>query len=222
MKTIRAFAAIAALSIGLSASPQTNLPEFTKIKVFGRMEVSIKYGQPQSVTVKAGKTDNVTYKVVDGQLQISGEALTRQSNVVVTVGCPKLDAVELGGNAKCFNSGAITTNILHLEAGAGTELDLLIESDSVDLLVARGGFARLNGKARAVKLKTSSGGSYAADEMENSVLYAEMGGGIARTKTNDRIVADLAEKATLIYTGSPKIEAKEGSKGEIKPDDEEQ
>ena len=222
MKTIRAFAAIAALFIGLSASAQTNLPEFTKIKVFGRMEVSIKYGQPQSVTVKAGKTDNVTYKVVDGQLQISGEALTRQSNVVVTVGCPKLDAVELGGNAKCFNSGAITTNILHLEAGAGTELDLLIESDSVDLLVARGGFARLNGKARAVKLKTSSGGSYAADEMENSVLYAEMGGGIARTKTNDRIVADLAEKATLIYTGSPKIETKEGSKGEIKPDDEEQ
>lgn len=221
MKTIRAFAAIAALSIGLSASAQTNLPEFTKIKVFGRMEVSIKYGQPQSVTVKAGKTDNVTYKVVDGQLQINGEALTRQSNVVVTVGCPKLDAVELGGNAKCFNSGAITTNILHLEAGAGTELDLLIESDSVDLLVARGGFARLNGKARAVKLKTSSGGSYAADEMENSVLYAEMGGGIARTKTNDRIVADLAEKATLIYTGSPKIETKEGSKGEIKPDDEE-
>ncbi|MBR5642948.1 MAG: DUF2807 domain-containing protein [Salinivirgaceae bacterium] len=220
MKTIRAFAAIAALTIGLSASAQTNLPEFTKIKVFGRMDVSIKYGQPQSVTVKAGKTDNVTYKVVDGQLQINGEALTRQSNVVVTVGCPKLDAVELGGNAKCFNSGAITTNILHLEAGAGTELDLLIESDSVDLLVARGGFARLNGKARAVKLKTSSGGSYAADEMENSVLYAEMGGGIARTKTNDRIVADLAEKATLIYTGSPKIETKEGSKGEIKPDEE--
>jgi len=184
------------------------------------MEVSIKYGQPQSVTVKAGKTDNVTYKVVDGQLQISGEALTRQSNVVVTVGCPKLDAVELGGNAKCFNSGAITSDILHLEAGAGTELDLLIESDSVDLLVARGGFARLNGKARAVKLKTSSGGSYAADEMENSVFYAEMGGGIARTKTSDKIVADLAAKASLFYTGTPKIETKEGSKGEIKPDEE--
>ena len=220
MKTIRAFAAIAALSIGLSASAQTDLPEFTKIKVFGRMEVSIKYGQPQSVTVKAGKTDNVTYKVVDGQLQISGEALTRQSNVVVTVGCPKLDAVELGGNAKCFNSGAITTDILHLEAGAGTELDLLIESDSVDLLVARGGFARLNGKARAVKLKTSSGGSYAADEMENSVLYAEMGGGVARTKTNDLIVADIAAKASIFYIGSPKIEKKESSKGEIKPEEE--
>ena len=44
MKTIRAFAAIAALTSGLSASAQTDLPEFTKIKVFGRMEVSIKYG----------------------------------------------------------------------------------------------------------------------------------------------------------------------------------
>ena len=221
MKTIRAFAAIAALTIGLSASAQTDLPEFTKIKVFGRMEVSIKYGQPQSVTVKAGETDKVSYKVVDGQLQISGEALTRQSNVVVTVGCPKLDAVELGGNAKCINRGAITTNILHLEAGAGTELDLLVESDSVNVKVARGGFVRLNGKSRAVKLKTSSGGSYAADEMENSVFYAEMGGGVARTKTSDLIMADLAAKASLFYIGSPKIETKDGSKGEIKPEEEE-
>ena len=221
MKTIKAFAAIAALTIGLSASAQTDLPEFTKIKVFGRMEVSIKYGQPQSVTVKAGETDKVSYKVVDGQLQISGEALTRQSNVVVTVGCPKLDAVELGGNAKCINRGAITTDILHLEAGAGTELDLLVESDSVNVKVARGGFVRLNGKSRAVKLKTSSGGSYAADEMENSVFYAEMGGGVARTKTSDLIVADLAAKASLFYIGSPKIETKDGSKGEIKPEEEE-
>lgn len=185
------------------------------------MEVSIKYGQPQSVTVKAGETDKVSYKVVDGQLQISGEALTRQSNVVVTVGCPKLDAVELGGNAKCINRGAITTDILHLEAGAGTELDLLVESDSVNVKVARGGFVRLNGKSRAVKLKTSSGGSYAADEMENSVFYAEMGGGVARTKTSDLIVADLAAKASLFYIGSPKIETKDGSKGEIKPEEEE-
>ena len=220
MRAIKTLATVAALAAALSASAQTDLPEFTKIKAFGKMEVSIKYGQPQSVTVKAGKTDRVTYKVVDGQLQISGEALTRQSEVVVTVGCPKLDAIELGGNAKCINSGAITTDILHLEAGAGTELDLLIESDSVDLMVARGGFARLNGKARTVKLKTSSGGSYAAEELENSVFYAEMGGGIARTNTSDKIVANLAAKATLLYLGSPKIEKKDGSKGEIKRDEE--
>lgn len=217
---MKAVITILVLAFSLTAAAQTDLPEFNKIKVFGKMEVSVKYGQPQSVTVNAGKTDKVTYKVVDGQLRINAEAVTRQSNVVVTVGCPKLDAIELGGNAKCFTSGAIKTDTLHLEAGAGTELDLLVESDSVDVMVARGGFARLNGKARAVKLKTSSGGSYAADEMENSVFYAEMGGGIARTKTSDKIVANLAAKASLFYTGTPKIETKEGSKGEIKPDEE--
>ena len=220
MRTIRTFATIAALAATLSASAQTDLPEFTKIKVFGRMEVSIKYGQPQSVTVKAGKTDKVTYKVVDGQLQISGEALTRQSNVVVTVGCPKLDAIELGGNAKCINSGAITTPVLLLEAGAGTELDLLVESDSVDVMVARGGFARLNGKARAVRLKTSTGGSYASDEMDCEIFYADMKAGVARPKVSGKIVANIAEKASIFYTGSPVIEAKEGSKGEIKAEEE--
>ena len=220
MKLRKTITAIAALAFSLTAAAQTDLPEFTKIKVFGRMEVSVKYGQPQSVTVNAGKTDNVTYKVVDGQLRINAEAVTRQSNVVVTVGCPKLDAIELGGNAKCFTSGAIKADTLHLEAGAGSELDLLVECDSINVLVVRGGFVRLTGKSRVVQLKTSTGGSYAADELDCNIFYADMKAGIARPKVSDKIVADIAEKASIIYTGSPKIEKKESSKGEIKPEEE--
>lgn len=223
MKALATITTIAVLAFALPASVQTDIADFNSIKVYGKMEVSIKFGQEKSVTVKTDEQykKEISVEVVDGQLRIgAGSVIPRQTNVVVVVGCPKLDAVELGGGAKCFNSGAITTPVLKLEAGAGTELDLLVESDSVDVMVARGGFARLNGKARAVKLKTSSGGSYAADEMENSVFYAEMGGGIARTKTSDKIVADLAAKASLFYTGTPKIETKEGSKGEIKPDEE--
>ncbi|MBO7476764.1 MAG: DUF2807 domain-containing protein [Salinivirgaceae bacterium] len=223
MKALATITTIAALAFALPASAQTDIADFNSIKVYGKMEVSIKFGQEKSVTVKTDEQykKEISVEVVDGQLRIgAGSVIPRQTNVVVVVGCPKLDAVELGGGAKCFNSGAITTPVLKLEAGAGTELDLLVESDSVDVMVARGGFARLNGKARAVRLKTSSGGSYAADEMENSVFYAEMGGGIARTKTSDKIVADLAAKAELFYTGTSKIETKEGSKGEIKPDEE--
>ena len=223
MKALATIATIAALAFALPSSAQTDIADFNSIKVYGKMEVSIKFGQDKSVTVKTDEQykKDISVEVVDGQLRISaGSVIPRQTNVVVVVGCPKLDAVELGGGAKCFNSGAITTPVLKLEAGAGTELDLLVESDSVDVMVARGGFTRLNGKARAVRLKTSSGGSYAADEMENSVFYAEMGGGIARTKTSDKIVADLAAKAELFYTGSPEIVQKEGSKGEIKPDEE--
>ena len=224
MKAIRALTAFAALAFASQATAQTDLPEFNKIKVYGKMEVSIKYGQEQSVTVKTDDQfkSEVKCEVADGQLRISAGVIPRQTNVVVVVGCPKLKAIELGGGAKCINRGAISTDTLLLEVSAGAELDLLVESDSVDVLVARGGFVRLNGKARAVKLKTSTGGSYAADEMENNVFYAEMGGGIARTKTSDLIVADLAAKATLLYTGSPKIKKKDGSKGEIKPDEDEQ
>ena len=222
MKTLHLFAAIAALTIGLQASAQTDLPEFNSIKVYGKIEVSIRYGEAQSVTLKADEQSKnaVKYEVKDGQLQISAGAIPRQTNVVVVVGCPKLDAVELGGGAKCINRGAITAEKLQLDAGAGTELDLLIESDSVDVKVARGGFVRLNGKSRAVKLRTSTGGSYAAYEMDCDVFYADMKAGIARPKVSGKIVADIAEKASILYTGSPKIEKKDGSKGEIKPDEE--
>lgn len=220
MKVIRTITVIAALAFALPASAQTDLADFNSIKVYGKMEVSVKYGQPQSVTVSAGNNEKVSYKVNGGQLQISGEALTRQSNVVVTVGCPKLDAIELGGGAKCFTSGAITSETLHLEAGAGSELDLLVECDSIDVLVVRGGFVRLTGKSRAVQLKTSTGGSYAADELDCNIFYADMKAGIARPKVSEKIVANIAEKASILYTGTPKIVEKEGSKGEIKPDEE--
>lgn len=222
MKTLATISTIAALTFANLASAQTDLPDFNSIKVYGKMEVSIKFGQEQSVTVSGDEQSKkiISFEVVDGQLRISAGAIPRQTNVVVAVGCPKLNAVELGGGAKCINRGAITTDTLLLDAGAGTELDLLVESDSVNVKVARGGFVRLNGEARAVALKTSTGGSYAASELENNVFYAEMGGGIARTKTSDKIVADLAAKASLLYTGSPKIVKKETSKGEIKPDEE--
>ncbi len=222
MKTLATISTIAALTFANLASAQADLPDFNSIKVYGKIEVSIKFGQEQSVTVSGDEQSkkNISFEVVDGQLRISAGAIPRQTNVVVAVGCPKLNAVELGGGAKCINRGAITTDTLLLDAGAGTELDLLVESDSVNVKVARGGFVRLNGKARAVALKTSTGGSYAASELENNVFYAEMGGGIARTKTSDKIVADLAAKSSLLYADSPKIVKKETSKGEIKPDEE--
>ena len=222
MKALATISTITALTFANLVSAQTDLPDFNSIKVYGKIEVSIKFGQEQSVTVSGDEQSkkNISFEVVDGQLRISAGAIPRQTNVVVAVGCPKLNTVELGGGAKCINRGAITTDTLLLEAGAGTELDLLVESDSVYVKVARGGFVRLNGKARTVALKTSTGGSYAASELENNVFYAEMGGGIARTKTSDKIVADLAAKASLLYAGSPKIVKKESSKGEIKPDEE--
>lgn len=218
--TILSAALIAFFSIQTTA--QDRLPDFSKIKVYGKLEVSVKIGQPYNVTVKTDEQykKEITYKVVDNQLQISaGTAFPRQTNTVVVVSCPSVEAIELGGGAKCFNSGTIISKTLHLEAGAGTELDLLVECDSIYGRISKGGFAHLTGKTRTLTIKTTTGGSIASEELEAETLHAEMGGGIARTQAK-KIIADLAPKAKILYTGSPDITKKEGSKGEIIPDEE--
>ncbi len=212
---------ILALTISASAMSfaQEALGEFSKIRVQGRIELSIKYGQPKGISVNAD--DNlkqaVQYSVADGCLDIKAQqAIPRGTMVVAVVSCPTISEIEIGGGARCFNSGTIKEPTLTLIAGAATEFDLLVDIDSASVKVMRGGFARLTGNARSAYIKTSTGGSYVADEMDCKTLVADMnGGGIARVKVSETINANLAPKARMIYVGSPKIIETETSKGEI-------
>lgn len=222
MKKITMLSAALITAFSIQATAQDELPDFSKIKVYGKLEVSVKVGQPYNVTVKTDEQykKEIIYKVVDNQLQISaGTAIPRQTNAVVVVSCPTVEAIEIGGGAKCFNSGTITTKKLHLEAGAGTELDLLVDCDSIYDRISKGGFTHLTGKTRALAIKATTGGAIASEELEAETFYAEMEGGIARTQAK-KIIANLAPKAKILYTGSPLITLSEGSKGEIIPDEE--
>lgn len=218
MKTLKTIALLATMAISVVTSAQGELQPFTGIKVFGKMEVSVKIGQEPNIKIDATPQikERISYKVVNNQLHINNNS---SSNVVVVVSCPMVNAIELGGGAKLFNSGAIKTDSLHLEAGAGTELDLLVECDSIYSKIARKGFVRLTGKTRALELKTTTGGTLASEELENDILYANMEDGLARTKAST-IVADIVTWAKIYYIGTPTIIRKDNSNGQIIPDEE--
>lgn len=218
MKTLRTIALLATMAVSLASTAQTTLQPFTGIKVFGKMEVSVKIGQEPSIKIDANpqSKEKISYKVVNDQLHINNSATY---NIVVIVSCPSVNHIELGGGAKLFNSGTIKSDSLHLEAGAGTELDLLVECDSIYSKIARKGFVRLTGKARALELKTTTGGTLSSEELENDILYANMEDGFARTKASS-IIADIAPWAKIYYIGTPTIIRKDDSKGQIIPDEE--
>lgn len=218
MRLLSSIALLAAMTFFQAATAQTKLQPFTGIKVFGKMEVCVKIGPEPSIKIDADpqRKEKISYKIVNGQLHINNSIT---NNIVIIVSCPNINYIELGGGAKLYNSGTIKTDSLYLEAGAGTELDLLVECDSIYSKIARKGFVRLTGKSRAVELKTTSGGSMTSEELENDMLYANMEDGFARTKASN-IIADIAPWAKIYYLGSPNIIRKDDSKGQIIPDEE--
>lgn len=196
---------------------------FHKIKVYGKIEVRIQNSPQHNVELKADSivSRNVSYKVNNGELHIKADSpIPRQTNVTVVVSCSNVDTIEIGGGAKCYSKGTIETKYLYLEAGAATELDLLIDVDSVSSRISKNGFIRLTGKAESATIKTTTGGSYAADAMECKRFYATMNGGVARAKVEQKIEANLSQKSTLLYLGTPKIIEAPSSKGEITLDQE--
>ncbi len=218
MKLLAGSALLAAMTLSIAAYAQTELQPFTGIKVFGKMEVSVKIGPEPSIKIDADpqRKEKISYKIVKDKLHINNSIT---NNIVVIVSCPNINYIELGGGAKLFNSGTINTDSLYIEAGAGTELDLLVECDSIYSKIARKGFVRLTGKARALDLKTTTGGFLAAEDLENRILYANMEDGTARTKASE-IIADIAPWSKIYYIGSPNIVRKDDSKGQIIPDEE--
>lgn len=222
MKTKSIFT-ILALSLSLTTFAQTsNLPKFSKIKVFGKIEVNIQKGNDYSISFKSDVKDSksVSFDMLGDELHIKTKSpIPMQTNAVVQVLCPEVEVIEIGGGAKCYTTGSLSAGTLHLEAGAASEIDFTLEADSVSVRVSKNGFVRLAGKTRAVALKTSTGGSYEAETMDCNIIYADMKAGVARVKA-EQIVANIAEKATIFYIDNPKIVEKEGSKGEIARDQE--
>jgi|GEM_PF-2555091 len=224
MRKIKLLGAAIALMITATTGAQTqDLQTFNKIKVFGKIEVNIQKADKYSISIKSDEksSKSISYDIFGDELHIKAKSpIPKQTNAVVQVFCPTIEVIEIGGGANCYTTGPLPAQKLHLEAGAASEIDFTIESDSVSVRVSKNGFVRLSGKTRAVSLKTSTGGSYESGAMECEIFYAEMKNGVARAKVTTEIIADIAKKACIFYTGNPKITEKETSKGEIARDQE--
>jgi len=194
------------ISFASTAQKHEMLGSFNEIDAFGRIELRLVKGNNDSILIEAGNYDaeKVHFEVESNCLKI--RLLTEFPSaikVVAQVNYKKLQKISVGGGVKVYNRGAIITNRFEIDSKSGSEVDLLIKTDSVKAVVNKGAFLRLSGESTYVELTTSTGGDYRATALKNKITVARMNGGTAEVSTDSLLNVKAKFKARLLYANPP-------------------
>lgn len=160
---------------GIEASSRRETAAFSRVDLRGDAQVSIAAGQARSVTVRGDDNliDRVKTKVEGDTLVISTDPYRSEIGMLVEIGVPALNGVELSG------SGAID---VHKLSGASFSADL---SGSGDL--------EIDGKVDELELDISGSGETWLDNISaNDIrLGIDGSGDISANGTTDSLEVDI-------------------------------
>lgn len=204
----------------LNAQINRSLEAFDKINVFGKINVRIEKSNLDSVVVESSQFDveKVKCEIVDGELNIR---LLSEFPPAIKVNATiyykdSITVIAAGGGVKLYNKGEINGSNFKIKSGSGSEFDLLINVDTLDVKVSKGAFVRLTGSSKLLNLVTSTGGAFRSTKMDNLQTYAVLNGGTAEIKTAKYLNAKVLLGGSLLYLEEPdKIVRKERLGGTI-------
>jgi hypothetical protein len=217
----RIFLIIVILLFAVYSKSQINkkLQGFSKIEVFGKINIRLERSTADSIFIKHGSFDisKVSYKIEDSILKIKLlSGFTSVNKVSITIKFKNLATITGGGGCKIYNKGSINAEVLHITAKSGSELDLLINTDSVFVKVNKDAFVRLRGKNNYLQLKTSTGGDFRSTQMTNSTVVATLNGGTAEVDVADFLDVTVRYGASFKFVKLPhKIKRKKQFGGKI-------
>jgi len=183
------------------------LQNFSKIEVFGKINLRLEKSDTDSIFIKSGDFDisKVSYEIKDSILKIKLlSGFTSVNKVSITVKFKNILSIEAGGGCKMYNRGSINAETLLIKAKSGSELDLLINTDSVFVKVNKDAFVRLRGKNNYLKLRTATGGDFRSTQMTNNTTIAVLNGGTAEVDITDLLDATVRYGASFKFVKQPK------------------
>ncbi len=196
-----------------------DLKPFHTIKASGKYELRIVQADKLSIAIKTEQVDlsQINFSVNDNQLIIKpGKDYPKGTKVVIEVSYSELQKIELGKGVKAYNRDTLFAQELTLISKSGSELDMVVNSDTIYSKVNKGGFIRLSGTAEHVQLKTTTGGDYRATKLSVNSMVAKLSGGSAEVNVVKMIDVKANMKGRLNYVEQPeKIKKKESLGGRV-------
>jgi hypothetical protein len=195
-----------------------NVSSFTKINISGKLNVRLEKSDSNYISVKSKEINikNIKYSIKNNTLNIKTTKLTKKENAEVTIGFKSITSIKISSGAKAYNYGAIESRHLDIIGKLGSDLDLLIKVDTLNIKVSQDAFVRLRGEAKYANIQTSLGGDIMADDLENRIAKVLLTGGSVYVNTSDFLDANVKNGAELKFKTQPKqIKKKTSFNGKI-------
>lgn len=193
---------------------------FTGIKVSTGIDVYLKQGDKESISVEADENllEYIKTEINGDVLNIYSDANIREArmeNVYVTI--KDIKSLRTSSAGDIIGETHMTTDDLELSASSAGDIKLEVTAKSIRVDISSSGNVTLDGTAERLDAELSSAGDLNAFEL--SVKEADVSvssAGDADINVSDKLTARASSAGDINYTGDPKyIDAHSSSAGGI-------
>jgi hypothetical protein len=191
--------------------------EFDRIKASRAVDVIIRQGRQEEITVKADEnlTEHIITEIRDGQLEIYlDENIYKASAKQVYVTVKELNSLDVSSAADLKSEGLIYADEFHVEASSGADVELEIEAKNLHCEASSGADVDLSGWAGFLEAKASSGSDVDAEDLEaeNATVKASSGSDVS-VYAKEELSVEASSGSDVSYKGNPRMNNIRSSSG---------
>lgn len=215
---------IPALAFTAEKSETRNVSDFNAIKVSAGIDLYLKMGDTEEVTVVAD--DDIIEKIItevkDGTLKIymkqnNGWNNWNRKSRKVYVRVKELNQLHASSGSDVKSDNTLTGETLDVKTSSGSDVNIDIHYKNFSVDASSGSDARISGKTKNLEAEASSGSDIKAQDLESVNCKVRVSSGSDATVT---VTEDLYAKASsggdVRYYGNPQIkDINESSGGDV-------
>lgn len=184
-----------------------SVTDFDAISVSGGIDLYIKQGNKESVTVKATESiiDRLMTEVKNGQLHIYMEkGKYRNVKMDVFVVVDNLDALHASGGSDVYGQTPFRADEFELHASGGSDVEMDLEVDRLECHLSGGSDTDLEGSANHLNIKSSGSSDFEGFGLEakHCVIMAS-GSSDSSVNVSESLEVNASGSSDVNYKGNP-------------------
>jgi hypothetical protein len=213
-----------ALAFNAEKTETRNVSNFNAIKVSSGIDLFLKMGDTEEVTVVADDDviDKIITEVKDGTLKIymkqnNGWNSWNIKSRKVYVKVKELNKLHASAGSDVQSDNTLSGETLEVKASSGSDVNLDIHYKNFSVDASSGSDARISGKTKNLEAEASSGSDIKAQDLESVNCKVRVSSGSDATITvTEELNARASSGGDVRYYGNPQIkDINESSGGDV-------
>jgi len=199
-----------AFAKGTVKTQNRGLSGFNSIKVSSGIDLYLKMGDAESVTITADEDiiDKIVAKVENGVLKIYvenhfGWKWNYEQKAYVTV--KQLAGINASAGSDVESENTLVADNLEIDASSGSDIEIHVKAGTLKLETSSGSDAKLTGTAEKFEADASSGSDISASGLETKICRVSVSSGSdASVNVSEELYANASSGGDVKYSGNPK------------------
>ena len=198
-----------------TASEDRAVGHFSKLVVGNGIDVYLTQSTAESLRVEV---KGEGFALADVLTEVEGDVLklsvarnqnrsfpfTEDRDATVYLNFIQLSSIEASGGSDIESRNGLALDALAVDASGGSDLDLDVDAQSLDITVSGGSDVDLRGKAESLTISASGGSDISADSLTAERVNATVSGGSdADIRATAAIVLDASSGSDVSISGNP-------------------